>query len=653
MQFPPTLAQITTMAILGMQATVACAAGALIDPKDLVSRSNPSVRAIVPEMLVSTQRIRTGTWSPDGTQIAFSAGISGRMNLWIVPALGGWPVPLTASDQAQTEPLWSPDGKWIAFTSDTDGNELFDIFLVSPETGEVLNLTHTAEDKESDLRWSPDGSKLAYILRAKGEAYYRARSVDLATREVIDLSPSVPVDEHCFDLVWSRDGKQVAFSAWDASIASSGVWVFDLASHASRPLIPREEGKWYSPAGWSKDDSQLLLFSTALNGKANVALYDLASRELTWLTRSEWESGPAEWSPDGRTICWVTNADGRIDPYLYDVATRRTAPISVPPGMNSLSSLRSYSNDSSKLLFYHTDSSTPDCLMGYSITSGKSWQITEPLPAALSPSSFAPSNLVHFRSKDDKFEISAYAWVPANLARDASHPLIVAVHGGPLSQNYDQYQPMLQYLVSLGYLVIAPNYRGSSGYGQAFADANSHDFGGGDLEDLVSAADWMVKSGYVDPKKQILLGGSYGGFMTLTGLAKTPERWAAGVAIVPFANWQTMLEADPTNREYFIEKLGDPVKEKALWDERSPINFADQIRAPLLMQAGGQDVRCPKAQAQAIVDAVTSRGGVAELTVYENEGHGFDRRENKVDSFRRIGEFLLKHVPPPAKRSSR
>ena len=170
---------------------------------------------------------------------------------------------------------------------------------------------------------------------------------------------------------------------------------------------------------------------------------------------------------------------------------------------------------------------------------------------------------------------------------------------------------------------------------------------GGDLKDVLAAADWIKQTGYVDPKKLILMGGSYGGYLTMMGVTKAPEVWAAGAPIVPFVNWFTEIQnEDPVLQQSDLATMGDLVKNKALYEDRSPINFVDQIKAPLYLLAGGNDPRCPKEEAQQVVDAVKKRGGVAEYKVYENEGHGFARVENQIDAYKRVADFLKAHVPP-------
>jgi dipeptidyl aminopeptidase/acylaminoacyl peptidase len=283
----------------------------------------------------------------------------------------------------------------------------------------------------------------------------------------------------------------------------------------------------------------------------------------------------------------------------------------------------------------------------YDFAARKSQQITHSLSGGVRSEDMVEPYLVHYPSKDGKWQISAFVYVPYSAQRNGKNAAVVFIHGGPEAQLQNFIIRPIQYLVNQGYFVIAPNYRGSTGYGKGFQDANRFDLGGGDLDDVISAADWMVKTGYVDTKKIAVMGGSYGGYLTMMAVTKAPDRFAAGVPWIPFVNWFTVFENTSAElREFILANMGDPNKDVARFKERSPIYFVDQIKAPLLLLAGGNDPRCPKTEAEQVAQAIKKRGGAVELKVYENEGHGFTKVENQIDAYTRIAEFLKKYVPP-------
>jgi dipeptidyl aminopeptidase/acylaminoacyl peptidase len=622
---------------------------AITDPKQLTSKPNAQVeRTLSIEKLYMTRAVGDTTWSPDGRTIAFISNMSGRNNVWLVPADGGWPTQLTVSDQRQSSPAWSPDGKWIAYQSDYDGDEQWDIFLVSPKTGQVVNLTNTREIAEQSPVWSPDGRYLAYLVKPKTSSTHEIDVYDTLMREVKHLTTGTPKDRGNYGQVWSKDGKWIAYTQTQAKGTDSNIFVAEVGTGKTTLLTEHRGENLYTVNDFSPDGTHLLITSNAGNSYENVGLLDIPSRKVEWLTRDKWEISGGNFSPDGKTVTWTANVDGNTDIFLHQRATGKTTSLSLPKGVNYLGGSQSaFSRDGTKLLYYHNGPSAPSDVWVYSTATGKSQQVTHSLMAGVRSEDMVEPYLVHYPSRDGKWTISAFVYVPYNAPRNGQHAAIVYVHGGPTSQTHNSFNRFIQYVVNKGYFVIAPNYRGSTGYGKEFQNANLFDMGGGDLQDVLAAADWMKQTGYPDPKKLILMGGSYGGYMTMMGVAKAPDVWAAGVPIVPFVNWFTEIQnEDPVLQQSDLATMGDPEKNKALYEDRSPINFIDQVKAPLLLLAGGHDPRCPKSETQQVVDAIKKRGGVIESKVYENEGHGFAKVENQIDAYKRVADFLQAHVPP-------
>ena len=639
---------VITMSTIALTQTLP-APQAVTDPKQISSKSKTQVeKNLSIEKLYMTRAIGATAWSPDGKTITFISNISGRNNLWLVPAEGGWPTQLTVSDQRQTAPAWSPDGKWIAYMSDYDGDEQWDIFLVSPSTGQVVNLTNTREIAEESPTWSPDGRYLAYMVKPKTSSVFEIDVYDTLMRETRHLTTGTAKNKMNVSPIWSRDGKWIVYTQQQAKGTDSNIFVAEVASGKSTLLTPHQGEQLYSANDFSPDGKQLLITANAANGYDNVALLDIASKKISWLTQDKWEISGGNFSSDSKSITWTANVDGNTDIYLHDIASGKTTSLPLPKGVNQVGGAESaFTRDGSRLLYYHNGPNAPNDVWIYSLADGKSRQITYALVAGVRAQDMVEPFLLHYPSRDGKWTISALVYVPYNLPRQAISPAIVYVHGGPTAQTVNSFSRIIQYMANQGYIVIAPNYRGSTGYGKEFQQANLFDMGGGDLQDVLAAADWIKQTGYVDPKKLILMGGSYGGYMTMMGVTKAPEVWAAGVPIVPFVNWFTEIEnEDPVLQQSDLATMGDPVKNKALFEDRSPINFIDRVKAPLLLLAGGHDPRCPKTEAQQVVDAIKKRGGVVEYKVYENEGHGFAKVENQIDAYKRVAEFLKAHVPP-------
>jgi dipeptidyl aminopeptidase/acylaminoacyl peptidase len=623
---------------------------AITDPKQIASKPNAQVepKSLTIEKLYMTRQVGRATWSPNGKSIAFVSNMSGRNNLWLVPAEGGWPLQLTVSDQRQTAPTWSPDGKWIAYQSDYDGDEQWDIFLVSPKTGRVVNLTNTREIAEMDPTWSPDGRYLAYLVKPKTSAASEIDVYDTLMHEVKHVTTNTPQDKRNSNPIWSKDGKYIVYTQEQAKGTDSNIFIVEVATGKSTLLTPHDGEQIFLANDVSRDGKHVLITSNAGNGYDNVGLVDLALKKVSWLTHDKWEIRGGEFSPDGRHITFSANVDGNEDIYVHDLATGKSTALPILKGVNEPAGGHyAFTKDGSRLLYYHNGPTAPGDLWVYTLATGKSQQVTHSLVAGIRSEDMVEPFLVHYPSRDGKWTISAFLYVPFNMARNGQNAAIVYIHGGPASQTMNSFNRFVQFAVNQGYMVLAPNYRGSTGYGKEFQQANLFDMGGGDLQDVLAGVDWIKQTGHLDPKKIAVMGGSYGGYLSMMAVTKAPELWAAGVPIVPFVNWFTEIEnEDPVLQQSDLATMGDPVKNKALYEERSPINFIDQVKAPLLLLAGGHDPRCPESETQQVVEAIRKRGGTVDYKIYKNEGHGFARVENQIDAYQRVADFLLAHVVP-------
>jgi len=622
---------------------------AVTDPAQLQSATVETLQKFSIAALYSTRQIGGSAWSPDSRLVAFISNISGRNNLWTVLATGGWPTQLTISDQRQSSPAWSPDGKWIAYMSDKDGNELWNIFLVSPQSGEVTHLTAAPDTAFEAPAWSPDSRLVAYMSKAKTSPSFEIEIIDIASRRTTSVTRNSPPQLGNFSPLWSPDGKWVAYTQENASGKDSNIFLYDLATNSATCLTPHPGDQTYSATAFSPDGKSLLITSNAANTYDNVALLDIASKKLSWITADKWEIHAGGFSPDGLQIVWSANVDGREALYTRRLSGGEVQSLPLPEGVNAFAGdVSPFSRDGQRLLYYHSGAKAPNDLYAFDLKSKQSTQLTNSFVAGLGPYSMVTPSLVHYPSRDGKFTISAWAYVPNNIVRDQKYPAIVYIHGGPASQSMDSFNRFVQYMNNQGYLVIAPNYRGGTGYGREFQEGNRHDAGGEELNDVLGAADFIQRTGFVDPAKLIVMGGSYGGYLTMMAVTRHPEMWAAGVPIVPFVNWFTEFEnEDPQLQEYDRLFMGDPVKDKALWHDRSPVNFIDKVKAPLLILAGGNDPRCPKSESEQIAAAVKKHGGTAILKIYENEGHGFARVENQIDAYQHVADFLRVRVPSP------
>lgn len=623
----------------------------ITDPKSVASASNSAARPVPIDDLYYTRSVAGAAWSPDGRQIVFTTNISGRFNLWKVNASGGWPIQLTQSDERQYNAAWSPDGKWIVYQQDHAGDELWDLYAIPGEGGEPVNLTNTPAIREQDPRWSHDGKTIALAYKPKEGTSYDIALLDWATRKVRKLTNEQQPGYSWQVVAWSSDDKTIYASRVNPLFTDADTYSIDLASGKLENLTAHQGTIRYLGSSLSPDDKTILL-SADKGAYMNIALLDVASRKITWATDLKWECFAGNFSPDGKSYSYVVNEDGLTDAYLADRTTNHAEKVELPHGLNFFSgNPNEFAPQSDRVIVSHEASNQPGDLWVYNLAGRHAEQLTFSAIASLNSTPLPPAQIVHYKSFDGKI-ISALLWMPFNLKRDGSNPALVLPHGGPTGQMVDYWNTQAMALVSRGYICIAPNPRGSTGYGLDFQKANFQDLGGGDLKDEIAGVEFLKATGYVDPKKIGITGGSYGGFMTLIAIGKAPDIWGAAVEEYGIISWSTMLKSsDPELDEYLKALLGDPEKDRKVYDEDSPITYIRNEKAPLLVLQGDNDPRVPKEEAQQVVDILKKEGRQVDVHYYSNEGHGFAKRENRIDSMRRtiawFDQYLMGKSAPP------
>jgi dipeptidyl aminopeptidase/acylaminoacyl peptidase len=618
----------------------------ITDPKSLTSASLEGAAPVPIADLLYVRGSLGAAWTQDSKGFIVSTNLTGRFNLWNVAAQGAFPAQLTQSDDRQFGVVTSPDGKWVVYESDRGGAEIFDLYAVPVAGGEVVNLTHTDDASETGAVFSRDGSQLAFDRRLKTGASNNVAVMDFKTRAVRVLTHENLPTMQWSVVAFSPDGRFLIANRSNVERTKSSILRIDVDSGAAAPVISAGDSGYYSASDISPDGRWLALTTETTAGALQAAVYDMTAQKMALIKPDPWEQKSGHFSPDGHALLMISNVDGRDVVYSYDPNTGRSESLPLPPGVNSdyFGKMPAFSPDGTRILFPHQSGNMPLDYWVIERATGNAAPVTRLALAGIDPAKLPKTQIIHYRSADGTV-ISAFVWLPYNLPRDGHAPAIALPHGGPTGQTMDDFDATAVAFASRGYVVIAANPRGSTGYGRAFQEANRRDLGGGDLADYVAGTKFLVDTGYVDKRRIGITGISYGGYMTMMALSKTPDVWAAGVEICGITNWFSMYErGSPVLRQYQMGLLGDPVKDKAVYEASSPLTYLSQVKAPLLALAGGNDIRVPPGEAEQVVAYLTKAGKTVDTKVYPGEGHGFYKRENQIDSLERTVAWFDRYM---------
>ena len=571
--------------------------------------------------------------SADGGQIAFVTAITGQPEAWVVPGTGGWPEQVSF-DGRVTRVAFSPKGADLAFEADQAGTERGQIFVVTAH-GE-RRLTHDDEVVHRLGPWRPDGGAVAIASNRRDRACFDVSVVDLTGGDSRMVFPCEGMAEAA---TFSADGRALVVSEVLSNLDNRLHWV-DLVHGAHSPL-PRLAGEGsFDPVTVGPDGS---LWSVSDQGRDLAAIWRLEPGAQAWellVAADPWGVEHMALAPDGSTLAYTVNEDGYSRLYLRRGSEpARLVPVGGEPGV-----IRSitWARTGAYLALSFGTPTTPQDLWTVSPADGKARQVTRSSTAGIQPQSMVSAQLVRYPSFDGRL-IPGFYYVPKGSPPPRA--VRVHVHGGPESQERPDLNPLYQYLLSRGIGILAPNVRGSVGYGRGYTHLDDVERRLDAVADLVHAVAWLVREGGADPDRIAVMGGSYGGYMALAAAAFHPELWAAAVDVVGIANLETFLEeTSPWRRRLREVEYGSLEHDREALRRASPIHRAGAIRSPLMVVHGDNDPRVPVREAQQICDALTAAGREVTLLRFADEGHGIVKLANRITAYRAIAAFLERHL---------
>jgi dipeptidyl aminopeptidase/acylaminoacyl peptidase len=648
-------------------------------------RGAPSV---TPERLATVDPPRDVRLSPDGRTVALSIEYAGSRQLCVMPLRGGWPRPITSSAAASTDPRWSPDGRSLVFVRDGS------IVVVDVDgRREVVVAEHPAGN--TSPRWSPDGRTIAFVSRRRGWSQAWVVDAPVARRGRPPLTPRPPepravtppgIDVE--DLAWSPDASRLALSGQRSpDLLTAQVWTVDLATGEDRILAG--DGEWAVGPRWLPDGSGLLC-GIEVDGWMQVVRVSADGAHRTTLTAGPVEhvdfSGTEGWaplpSPDGSHFVHVAIHDGCVDAVVGPLAeaappkrprgrpprvprpTSVAAPVSglvLNPWAGVWRPFAWLPDGSAVLTIADGDRAPKDLWLlpvrpgtagaapaGPSSPGDRPRRVTTSLPATVDADRFVDGERVRIAARDGvEMEATLYRPPDATGKRGARRvPVVVQAHGGPSSQTLRDWHPMRQLLVAEGIAVVAVDFRGSTGHGEAYRLLNRGEWGHADAHDFVDAGRWAAEQSWCDGRLAAY-GASYGGYLVLCALTDEPSMWRAGVDLFGDSEIaESFRHGDRAGRLDLQRQMGDPSDPAAaeLFRRGSPVYRAERIEAPLLILHGRKDRRVVPLMTERIVEALEIEGKHHEVRWYDDEAHGWQRRETQRDATERTLAFLRRHL---------
>jgi len=573
----------------------------------------------------------------NGRFVVYSSNETGVPHLYVLPTnQGSKPKQITSGEDPVLAGLLSPQGDKLVYPQDKDGNEIHHLFSLPIENGQAQQITDKPH-RTMGVDWHPSGKEVTRTFVSKKSC--GLETINLETEETFMLlEPTPPL----MTVQYSHDGKWIACTV---PLSFTNIQVLIVNRHSPADTIIysiRNDSKEGIPS-WSPDDKKLAFLSDS-QGRNQVVIQEFQGKERVFLELEEGEEaaqyGQAVWSPEGDKVYYVVSKHSRTAVHGHFINGEREPALPFP--MGTVASPR-ISDDGRVIVATHSSMVSPIGIFLHKIGSESVVRLRS-TECKVDLAKLAKPQSVWYESFDGR---KIHGWYLPTVSGTTPHPAVIYAHGGPWGQVFDTWFEgnFLQCLSQNGFACLAPNFRGSTGYGTEFQNLDIGDPGGNDLEDVVYGAEWLRKQPEVDGSKIAIMGASYGGYMTLIALTKKPEAFAAGVSLVPVTDWLEMYELSDSFFRLFEETLlGTPSEKKELYQDRSPITHVANIKAPVMIMAGKKDSRCPIQPIEKFVKKLKEMNHPHKLALEEKTGHisAFTKWEESITLFTSILSYLKK-----------
>jgi dipeptidyl aminopeptidase/acylaminoacyl peptidase len=612
---------------------------------------NREIKQYTIEQFMDNEAIGGGSFSSDNSSLLLSSNRSGIYNVFTVPSEGGEMRAITTSDSTSIfAESYFPNDNRMLLSADGNGDEIDHLFVRDLE-GNIKDITPDKEAKSTFYGWSDDDQYLYFGSNKRNPSYF-----DVYKMSIDDFSSELIYQDDS-GLNFSGMSSDETYFALTKSLNTNDSDLFLYDVQTEEMIKINENQSKNSSQDFSNDNSKFY-YTTDDGGEFSYLMsYNLATKEKKKVLEKSWDIMGSGFTSEGKYMVVYVNEDGKNAIQVLDSKTMK--PIDLPDFKDQSITSVGFSDDEKWMRMYAGGSNSPSDLYTYNIETKEQHKLTDVLNEAIDVEDLVTAKVIRFKSFDG-VEIPAIYYLPHQASSENKVPAMVWVHGGPGGQSRQGFSSLIQYMVNHGYAVLAVNNRGSSGYGKTFYQMDDLNHGEKDLQDCVEGKNWLASQTEIDGDKIGIIGGSYGGYMTMAALTYTPEEFDVGVNLFGVTNWIRTLKSIPpyweSMRESLYLELGDPFSADSIRLKRiSPLFHTDKVTKPLIVLQGAQDPRVLQVESDEIVAGVRENGVPVEYVLFEDEGHGFVKKENQIESYSRILKFLdnyLKNENTPSENKT-
>lgn len=592
------------------------------------------------DQFMDNESVGGGSFSYDNNNLLVSSNRSGIYNIYTIPVKGGEMTAITASDSTSVfAESYFPNDNRMLYSADGNGDEIDHLFVRELD-GSIKDITPAEGAKAGFYGWSKD----------KNHLYYGSNKRDPRFFDVYKLS----IDGYTSEMIYqNNDGLDYSEMSDDENYIAlskvmntndSDLFIYNVKTKETTKI--NENLSANSAQDFSVDNSTFY-YTTDDGGEFSYLMsYDLESKEKKKVVEKSWDIMGSGFTSQGNYMVVYTNEDGKNAIDILDAKTMQ--PIDMPDFDNKSITSVNFSDNEEWMRMYVGGSNAPSDLYTYNLNTKEQYKLTHVLNDEIDAEDLVNAEVIRFKSFDGT-EIPAIYYLPHQASETNKVPALVWVHGGPGGQTRQNFNSLMQYMVNHGYAVLAVNNRGSSGYGKTFFKMDDRNHGEKDLQDCVEGKNWLAEQPEIDGEKIGILGGSYGGYMTMAALTYTPEEFDVGVNLFGVTNWLRTMKSIPPYWESFREalylELGDPYSADSVRLKRiSPLFHTDKVTKPLIVLQGSQDPRVLQVESDEIVAGVRKNNVPVEYVLFEDEGHGFVKKKNQIEAYSRILKFLDRYL---------